>query len=54
MTRKVVSGALIAQIAAVSAWVASEFWRVEIPAEIALSMAGILITVVQYVVPDKK
>jgi hypothetical protein len=54
ITRKVTAGALIAQIAAVSAWAANEFFRVEIPTEIALSMAGIVITVTQYFVPDKK
>ena len=52
-TRKVVAGALIAQIAAVTAWAAKEFWRIEIPTEIALSMAGILITLAQYFVSDK-
>ena len=54
MSRKVVVGGLTAQVAAIAAWAAKEFWRVEIPAEIAMAMAGVLITVVQYFVPDKK
>ena len=52
-TRKVVTGGVTAQLAAVSSWALLEFARVEIPPYIAVSAAGLLITFIQYVVPDK-
>ena len=52
-TRKVGLGFLTGQIAAVAAWGAKEFWRIEIPVEIAMAMGGILIALVQYIVPDR-
>jgi hypothetical protein len=52
-TRKVTTGFLVGQVAAVSAWAVKEFWRIEIPPEIALSIGGILIAAIQFMVTDR-
>jgi hypothetical protein len=52
-TRKVGTGLIVGQIAAVATWAVNEFWRIEIPPEIALSIGGILIAIVQFMVTDK-
>jgi hypothetical protein len=52
-TRKVGTGLIVGQVAAVAAWALNEFWRIEIPPEIALSIGGILIASVQFMVTDK-
>jgi hypothetical protein len=53
-TRKVWSGLAVGQVAAVATWAAGQFWQVIIPIEVAMPLAGLLITVVQYLVPDKR
>ena len=52
-TRKVNAGGVTASIAVVIAWAAKEFWRIEVPTEIGIAIAGIFTYVIQYVVPDK-
>lgn len=52
-TRKVNAGGVTASVAVVIAWAAKEFWRVEVPTEIGIAMAGILSYIVAYMVPDK-
>ena len=52
-TRKVNAGGVTASLAVVIAWSAKEFWRVEVPTEIGIAMAGILTYIIQYLVPDK-
>jgi len=47
-TGNVVAGALTAQVAMVAVWALNEFAQVQLPTEIAMSGAGILITFVQY------
>jgi hypothetical protein len=53
-TRKVWSGLAVGQVAAVATWAASNFWQVIIPVEVAMPLAGLAITIVQYFVPDKE
>jgi hypothetical protein len=53
-TRKVGYGALIAQLSAIGIWALEYFARVTIPPEIAVAGAGVLITVFQYIIPDKR
>ena len=52
-TNKVNAGGITASIAVVIAWAAKEFWRIEVPTEIGIAIAGIFTYVIQYVVPDK-
>ena len=52
-TRKVNAGGFTSMVAVVTAWAFREFLRVEVPLEVGLAMAGILVYVVQYLVPDK-
>jgi hypothetical protein len=52
-TRKVWSGLAVGQVAAIATWAASNFWQVIIPVEVAMPLAGLLITVVQFFVTDK-
>jgi hypothetical protein len=52
-TTKVTVGFLTGQVAAVSAWAAKEFWQIEIPPEVALSIGGILIAAIQFMVTDR-
>ena len=52
-TRKVNAGGITASLAVVIVWAAKEFARVEVPAEIAVAMTGILAYIVQYIVRDK-
>ena len=53
-TNKVNAGGITASIAVVIAWSAKEFWRIEVPTEIGIAMAGILTYIIQYLVPDRK
>ena len=53
-TNKVSAGGVTASIAVVIAWAAKEFWRVEVPTEIGIAMAGVLSFVVSWLVPDKR
>ena len=52
-TRKVNAGGFTTSVAVVVAWSAKEFWRIEIPTEVGIAISGILVYVVQYLVPDK-
>ena len=52
-SRKVNAGGITASLAVVIVWAAKEFARVEVPAEIAVAMTGILAYIVQYMVRDK-
>jgi len=53
-TNKVNAGGVTASIAVVIAWAAKEFWRVEVPTEIGIAMAGVLSYIVSWLVPDRK
>ena len=53
-TNKVNAGGITASLAVVVAWAAKEFWRIEVPTEIGIAMAGILTYIIQYLVPDRK
>ena len=53
-TNKVSAGGITASLAVVIAWAAKEFWRVEVPTEIGIALAGVLSFVVSWFVPDRK
>jgi len=53
-TNKVSAGGITASLAVVIAWAAKEFWRVEVPTEIGIALAGVLSFVVSWLVPDRK
>ena len=52
-TNKVNAGGVTASIAVVVAWAAKEFWRVEVPTEIGIAIAGIFSYAISWLVPDR-
>ena len=53
-TNKVVIGGGVSQIAAVAVWAGAEFGGVVIPVYIAMAGAGLMVSIVQWFVTDKK
>lgn len=51
-TNKVAAGVFAGSIVAVIAWAVRQFYKVDIPAEIAMAGSTAITFVVQYLVPD--